>query len=184
MEKVVRLDLDSGVTIEVRPLSPFVLAGIRKRATELHPIPDAPQKPVPNSVIEGDTYADTDDKTWRAAALRAQEAQGNYVGQQVIMLSVTVPDQSAIMAQFEPRLKQIAEFVDLPDDEWQATLLYGVITSEKEVGLITRVATDRAPLTEEEVAEGVRYFRVASQSPEDRGQHAARGVPSSAADTE
>ena len=184
MEKVVRLDLDSGVTLDVAPLSPFVINAINKKAGQLYPVPPPPKVPVPNSVIEGETYADTDDPEWQEAARQARQLQSMYAGEQVILLSVSVANQDALVKKYAARLKQLSQVIDLPEDAWQATLLHCIITSDREVALITMIARDRAPLTEEEIADGVTYFRVKRQRDTDTREHAARGVQTLAAEPE
>jgi hypothetical protein len=165
-----RVLLDSGVEVDIPPLSPHAYAKILLKAEALFPPPDEEdfRKPIPNAAIEGDTFIDKDDPVYKERLEVARKQQSEYIAKALQEISLEFPDgKEALIARFADKIARLRKFVDLPEDEWEATFLYGVISSVADHETILFAAQNALPLTGEEIADGLRIFRyqVSGQRP-------------------
>jgi len=167
MTKKVRHLLDSGVEVVVTPLAPFTIKGLRDRAAELHPLPDPADEryhvELPEGVI-GDVRGE-ETIEWQQDAAEARTRQSEWITFAVIDLACDFGDREALIAQHTDERARLAQYMPLPEDTWQATLQYCLLLSPNEAPDLFRIAAGQMALDEEEVAEGVRYFRPQVQRP-------------------
>lgn len=157
-----RVLTDSGVEVDVTPLSPHALALLRAKTQELYPDPDEEQyrKPVPNSAIADDTFIDKDDPEYIRLKKTAVDKRTELLTRALRDTSLSFPaGKAALIAHFADKIKALRLFVDLPEDEWEATFWHGIIGSAADHETLVRAAENALPLTEMEVANGVRLFR-------------------------
>lgn len=157
-----RVLLDSGVEVDIPPLSPHAYAKILLKAEALYPPPDEEEfrKPVPNAAIEGDTFIDKDDPLYKERLEEAKKKQSEYIAKALQEISLEFPDgKEALIARFATKIAAMRKFIDLPKDDWEATFLYGVISSVADHETILFAAQNALPLTGEEIADGLRIFR-------------------------
>lgn len=162
--KVTELKLGSGVDIRVKPLSPFVFQKLREKAAQLYPPPDPKEYEIePDEgvmAIPGDKIPATQNPAYREKVEAAEAKQKDWLTLAVVTMAAEFSEsQSELIERFAEQLDTMRSFIDLPEDAWEATLYYGIITSEVERQVIVAAAESRLALTEEEVADGRRLFR-------------------------
>ncbi len=177
-----RVLTDSGAEVDVTPLSPHALELIRAKARDLFPDPDEEKyrKPLPNAAVEGDTYVDKQDVDYLRLKKEAVDQRTHFLTRALRDTSLTFPEgKDALVARFADKIKALRSYVDLPEDEWEATFWHAIIGSAADHETLVRAAENALPLTEMEVANGVRLFRyiVQGQRPTDL---AARALTSAA----
>lgn len=158
-----RLTFDSGVEGDVIPLSPHAVVKIRQKAEELYPFPDKAAfiKPLPNSAIEGDTYFDKDDPEYKHLYREAAQLQAAYILRAICDVCLTFPrGREQLIEDFRPHLDKQRIYIDLPEDEWEATLYYGIIASPADQETVSMAAMSALPISMEEVIEGEHGLRV------------------------
>lgn len=165
--KRIRYLLDSGIEALVTPLSAFTVKALRDRAVTVHPDPDPDDtryrvsaEDLPDGVtLPPGGIAGTETIEWQQDKRDAETAQSEWLMFAVIDLAVDFGDRDALVAQLANEREKLARYIDLPSDEWQATLRHCVLLSPNEAPDLFRIAAGQMALTEDEVAEGVRYFR-------------------------
>lgn len=130
----------------------------------LYPYPDPTpyRKPVENAALPGTLTRAEDDKEYAHLVEEVNEKRNQYFADALLDLALEFPDGKEVLkARFQARLAELAQWMDLPADEWKATLKYCIITGTREPELVAEIATLQAPLTLEEVVEGTAaYFRL------------------------
>lgn len=161
-QKVTELELDSGETVYVKPLSVFILLALQDKAAQQFPYPDpkAYEKAIddsktlePGQVVPAEHNPDY-------VALKAQidaKRQG-WVNRQVVFVCVEVEDRQAMIEKYADELKQLGTIIDLPDDPWQATL-YRVINSSVDYTRVTQFAINNLQVQEVDIRNGWRIFQ-------------------------
>lgn len=158
-----RVVLDSGVEVDIAPLSPLATAKIRERAQKEYPLPDKEQyrKTLQNAANEGDTYIDEHDPEYIRLTREAQQGQAQYFAAAVRDICLSYPaGKEALIEQFKPRLEAMRSFIDLPEDEWEATFWYGIVASPADNETIVAAALSVLPISMGEVIEGENGLRV------------------------
>jgi len=162
--KVTELKLGSGIDVLVKPLSPFVFQKLRLKAAELHPMPDEKAyETEPDAelmAIPGDMIPASQNPDYRAAVEAIERARNDWLTLAVATMACEFQEsRETLIVRFAAHLDMMRDFIDLPEDAWEATFHYGVLSSEMERQLIIAAAESRLPLGEEEVAGGYRIFR-------------------------
>lgn len=158
-----RVVLDSGVEVDIAPLSPLATAKIRERAQKEYPFPDEEnyRKPLENAAVEGDTYIDRNDPEYVRLTKEAQQGQAQYFAAAVRDICLSYPvGKEALIEQFKPRLEAMREYIELPADEWEATFWYGIVASPADNETIVAAALSVLPISMGEVIEGENGLRV------------------------
>lgn len=159
--KVTRLSLDCGLVAHIEPLPYFVLKGIRQQANKLHPNPPEEdyRLPFPESAIPDDYKPATENPVYNRLVNEAATRRNDYVLWATARLCVNFEeDRGALITAYADRRTQFAAFVEMPEDDWEATL-YCLVGNDDEMALIFRIASGQEPVTPDEVADGVRFFR-------------------------
>lgn len=128
---------------------------------DLYPDPDpkAYERPMPNAAIEGEMIPGDEHPEWiKLRGIQAQK-QVRYINEAVIILACSqTPGKEDLILRFEGRLFEVARWVDLPESEWDATLLYAILSGKNEPEIVSNIASGDMPLTQDEVIEGVAQF--------------------------
>lgn len=160
---IYRVLSDSGVEIDVSPLSPLATTKLREKSRDLFPPPDEEQfrKPVPNAAQENDTFIDHHDPEYVRLRSDAIRQQAEYLIHAIASTSLSFPrGKDQLIEDFRPKLDELRKLIDLPEDEWEATFWYGIVSSAGDHEAITMAAMSSLPLTEQEVIEGEHGLRV------------------------
>lgn len=164
-ERLIEVPLDSSEIVLVRPLSPFALQAIQQAALEAFPPPDkkAFEKPLaevaPNA-LPGVMMAAEDNPEYKTAYQNHRAAYNGKVIELTILSGViidTPEGREATIARYADRIAQLRTVINLPEDDWLATSIYGMLTSFMDRGRVASAAIN--PLTEKEVRSALRSFR-------------------------
>ena len=183
-QKVVELILDSGETVYVKPLSiPLLYALMDKSATE-YPYPDPkPYEKALDSAITfepGQTLPATHNEEYRTLCAKADDRRRRWQNVQIVLLCVMVEDKAALLVKYADTIKTVGKVIDLPEDEWEAVLLYCVLSSAHDYTQIVLAANGSMVVTEEGVRGAWRIFQPTLQ----RAKSAGRGRQKSASGAE
>lgn len=164
LAKLVRYVPESGVPLLVEPLSPYTSIAISNKAWETYPNPPEEEYrlPFPESAIPNDTKPAKDNPEYVRLVNAATIKRSNFIGEKTLLLAVR-PDGatvSELIERFAARRKLLSQVIDLPDDPWLATLIHCICTGVHDADNIHQIATGKAALTEEEIADGIRFFRL------------------------
>lgn len=162
--KIVKYVTDStGVELWVQPVSPFTFRAIRQKARELFPDPDETpyRQPIPNAALAGETTSAWDNPAYIRLAAEAERQRSSYVTNAIIVLACDrTPNKAELAAQFRDQLLTLQKWMTLPEDGWEAALLHCVLIGQDEPQIISDLASEKLPLTPEEVEAGIaRFFR-------------------------
>lgn len=182
IENLVIVDLDSGATVWVSALSIYIRQAIVESAKRKFPdvAPEPFRKPVEDAV-EGFTVPLMEIPEYRRAQVEVLSQRNQYTNQRAVLYSVVgAPDKDELIAHYAPRVRMMQEDGVLPDDPWQATVLGALVRTTSDINKIMAVANESEPLTEVEITDSVRLFRIALpgaiSSRSDKGKTAS-GTP-------
>lgn len=164
-ETLVEMQLDSGEIVLIRRLSPFARQALLNRAEEIHPSPDKkpferPLSDITPNAMPGVMMAAEENPDYKAALQTAKIAQMKWFNDAVIQSGVVADSKEGrelTIERFRPRLQSLRELMSLPDNEWLATVLYGMITTKEDRIRIVKAAIET--LTEEDIRLAMRSFR-------------------------
>lgn len=162
LETVYRVPLDSGEVAIVRPLSPLAYQLLLQEAEKRYPDPDKKEyeKPLDNAYDPSLTVPAEENPEYKAARNRALQKQLDWVYVNMVRMGIVIDSeagQEATIERFKPQLRLIAQCVPIGDDPWLATVLYGMITTRKDIARIGNAA--RTALSQEDVRAAVTTFR-------------------------
>lgn len=166
---VIAIDTEKLGTVYVPRLSAFMIDAIKKKAGELHPLPDPKpyEKPLPDAVIEGDVIPASQNPAYQQALAQVMQARNRYL-QYASLSAVEIPDGAPgkvvphrdVIQLYEHQLESMRAFATIPDNENTfALILHYCILTPAEYIEIVNAATREQQLTQEEVLEGLRIFR-------------------------
>lgn len=163
-EKVVEFDLDSGETVHVRPRSFFVRRALTEKAEKLFPLPDkaAYEKEIDPSltVFPGEKTPADQNPEYLELVRDAKARQLTWINDQFIKLVADFPaGKEKLIKKYADELKDLGEIIDLPADEWEATLFFCLIRTETDRNRVMQAGLDNLQLEEGEVLNGLRIFR-------------------------
>lgn len=164
-EALVEMQLGSGEIVLIRRLSPFARQALLNRAEEIHPNPEKKlfERPLSDTVpnaMPGVMAAAEDNPDYKAALQTAKIAQMKWFNDAVIQSGVVVDSKEGrelTIERYRPRLDVLRALVALPENEWQATVLYGLMTTANDRIQVIRAAIET--LTEADVRLAMRSFR-------------------------
>ncbi len=174
--KVIELKLSTGVDLTVTPVTAFDLQALRDRARKLYPAPDPKQYeqavPEADALVPGQKISGDQHPAYIEAMEAVERQRGDFLNAGILHLSLEFKEPKAdIIARYRPVLDRKREVIDLPADEWRATLLHGVLESQDDLMTVLAAAQDKLPLEGGEMIGAVRLFRPIGQ------RRAHRGVP-------
>lgn len=163
-EKVVEFDLDSGETVHVRPRSFFVRRALTEKAEKLFPLPEkaAYEKEIDSSltVFPGEKTPADQNPEYLELVRDAKARQLTWINDQFIKLVADFPaGKEKLIKKYADELKDLGEIIDLPTDEWEATLFFCLIRTETDRNRVMQAGLDNLQLDEGEIRDGMRMFR-------------------------
>jgi len=162
-QKVIELILDSGETVYVKPLSILHYHALVMRAEQEYPYPDP--KPYEKEIdasktLEpGEVIPATQNPAYQVLCKAIDEQRKTWQYRQYILLSVEVVDQKATLERHQARVEKLRAMMALPEDAWEATLLYSIISSTDDYNRVLSATSGQMLVTEEEISNGWRIFR-------------------------
>lgn len=185
-ELLLEVTCDSGEIAIVEPLSPFAYQALVREAERLYPMPNKDDyvKPLEGAPIEGLTVGAEHNEEYVKATRKAIQSFKNWLFVAVLDAGVvidTVEGREVTMARYAARLKALAERGVSIEDEWLATVKFGVIRTPADTDRIVNAA--RGGLSQEEIDGAVRSFRRSIQRCADSGDTAAQAASSAAGST-
>ncbi len=161
--KIIERVLSNGITVRTSPLSPYASARFMRLAEEQYP--DADKKPFlhehPDSVLSV-----LDEPSWNAAQLAVLRARRSSWSELVIgACCEVIGDAQMYIDAYAPQIARLRKRLELPEDPWEATLLYGILENTPDINALIDDAQGTTPLTGGEVEDGLRMFRPEVQQP-------------------
>lgn len=168
---VITYELDSGVRVDVKPLSLATFKAIFEKGKAEFPDPDPADyviKPEPGTAAHDDVVISADENPeYRTLLQEAQEARAQFMHRRLLRHSITFPDfpdTAAVMAYFAPQIEALAddgliELADGTDDRWWQTYIHCIISSADDQTMIALAAQSGVPITEGEERDALRSFR-------------------------
>lgn len=168
----------SGVVLHITPLNLATVRAVQQKAQEVYPYPEKAPYELP---LENTFSPDTKDSAennpeYVLKCAEIDKQRRIWADRAVFDYAVRFPAYATrqdLINAFAPRLLELRKIAVLPDDDYDAILLYIILSGNEIVsnknGLsdgtteYTRVilaAMQALPLTGEEIAEGIRFFRV------------------------
>lgn len=166
-KKVTEIILDSGIKVWVSPMSRYARNGLAEAAEKLYPYPDKSQfeEELPEDVaIPGMKIPAEEHPDYQAQVASANRQRGDHISGAMLNLCVVYPDfasRQEIIDHFAPYLDEQRDWLALPEDPWEATLRFAVISSVADENQIMAIVGDTLPVTEKEVNDNVRIFQPA-----------------------
>lgn len=172
--KVIELKLSTGVELSVTPVTAFDLQALRDRARKLYPAPDAKQfereVPAEDALVTGQKLPGDQHPEYLAQMEAVERERGDYMNAGILHLALEFKEPKAdIIARYRPVLERKRAVLELPEDEWRATLLHGVLESADDLMTVLAAAQDKLPLEGGEMIGAVRLFRPLGQRRANRG---------------
>ena len=181
---VAEVDLDSGETILVTPLSPWMIEGIIRRAKDNAPDPDpAAFKRLVKGLPEGvETYEPVEmNEDYVKAKDLASKKQRDYIYRAVAEIAVIgVKGETRLQTvnRYAHMIKQINRFMVIPGGTWEAVVLYCLVTTQLDTLKILSAA-NQVP-TVAGVNAAIRFFRIRGRGPGFSGSDRAEITPGTA----
>lgn len=177
---VVQYETFSGVTLLVTPLSVVTHVAIEARVRE--ELPDFDETPyhlpIPESAIEGATFLDEDNPEYQQKQRDLTRQRNERMRDLIFELAIEIKDRDAVVSAYKDRLAKLKKLLALKQDDGYILLHHIALTRQTDYDHVARIFNDRAPITMEEVADGMRIFRAELPG---NGPLAAYGKPSGAA---
>jgi hypothetical protein len=175
-QKVIELILDSGETVYVKPLSILHYHALVVQAEKQYPYPDP--KPYEKEIdasktLEpGEVIPAAQNPAYQALCKDIDEQRKTWQYRQYILLAVEVIDQKATLERHKDRVARMRAMMTLPEDAWEATLLYSIISSTEDYNRVLNATSGQMLVTEEEISNGWRIFRprIQRSTPLGRGE--------------
>lgn len=159
---VVEFQTFSGVVALVTPLSPVTRQVIIDQAADVHP--DFDKEPflveVPNSAVPDQKFLDDNDPEYKRLMTKLLNRRNSYITRMHIEVAVEFKEsEDELLARYKKQLARLKK-LHQSDDDWQIVLHQIILARDSERDQILQIAMDRAPLTEGEVQDGLRIFRL------------------------
>lgn len=159
---VVELPTFAGVVAYVTPLSPVTRQVILDQAKVVHP--DFDTEPfmveVPNSAVPDQKFLDDQNPEYRRLMFDLMAQRNTYITRLHIEMAVEFREsEDELVARYKPQLTKL-KMLYQTDTDWQIVLHQIILNRQSERQLVLDIATDKAPLTEGEVQDGLRIFRL------------------------
>lgn len=166
-KSIIRVELSTGVVLNVTPVSNTMVAMLREQAKEVHPDPDGRPflKEIPKA-FGGETWiVDTSDRVYIAYKNIALQKQVDWAEQKLLTVACDCEAKSSVIAMYWREIKAIYALrgADVPQDKdelWNVALTHFVVANPDDREVVSKAIRWRLPVTEEEITEQVKYFRL------------------------
>lgn len=182
---VVAVETQALGTVLVPRLSAFMIDAIKKRATELYPLPDPEpyQQPIDGALIPGDLLPAVQNPEYQKLVMAVMLQRNRYL-QYAVLSAIEIPDgddtisHGEVVALYQPVLENMRQVAIIPDNEnvFALTLHYCVLKTDEYMEIVN-AAIKEQPLSQEEVRDGLRIFRRDIQRAATNGDHRAESAP-------
>lgn len=158
-----KVTFPTGIKAVITPISYWFLETVRKMAEEAIPSidPEPYKRPVEGAAYE-QYYPATNDPEYNAKMQEVEDKRARFRAMKVLDAALRFENETreSLIEQFKEHIANQRAVIELPADEWEATLLYGVMGGQRSFMDALNLATYNKPLTTEEVAEGRATFQV------------------------
>lgn len=176
----VEIHTHAGVTLHVTPLSQQAMQSLVSVAVELHPLPDPKpyETEIEGAFIEGDKRPARENPEYVALVNAIEAERQVFLRLALLAASVDAPQREQIIAYYRTRATRMMSYISgkTDDDLWPLILQWYVL-NDAELVSVLQIAQDKAPLTEAEIREGVKFFRPAVRRASADGDRRPAGAP-------
>jgi hypothetical protein len=111
--------------------------------------------------FEGQTVPAEENPEWQNLMLERHNALNNHVTSAYLLGFMEFPDftDDQLIEHFAGTVARKRRVMDVPDDPWQATILFGVLQTADDQRNVVWAVERKLPVEAGEVAEAVRIFR-------------------------
>lgn len=179
--------MDSGEYVRVQPLSIYLVRALRDKAEELFPFPDKTQyeKALDDAkaIEPGQVIPAEDNPEYQKLYDDAAAKQTQYTNDHCIALSVEpLQGREVMIAKYRDRVTQLRAIMTLPEDDWDATLRFCIMTSRDDFNKVTSAIMGNALPREECIVDSMRIFRCYVRQKAADGDHPEEKPQGAAAD--
>lgn len=162
-------ELDSGIILNVTPLTAFARQALKASAARRYPEPErapyeqASEGPIPSLSGEPVMLKAELNAEWLALYAEAlKKREQCYIGL-LLNTAVSHPEQDKLIAEHALMAQAVAKELDGPASAanvgpWVLVLLF-VLAQPQEIQALTNLAQGATPLSEGELVSGLRFFR-------------------------
>ncbi|TXH48263.1 MAG: hypothetical protein E6Q97_25100 [Desulfurellales bacterium] len=186
LRDVVEVELSSGVTVYVTPLTVFAQKALIEAAEQEFPSPDvsAYARPLPDALVEGSMIPGEENPAYQRERVKALTQQReSYIVRAVNSGVHLSPD--SIDALYDLHADYLgdleAEGVAVPPARETALIRFVALRTGADMNIVVAALESRLPLTEGEIRDAMRIFRPALRESRP-GQHPGTSPAQSAAD--
>lgn len=176
---VIAIEIEWGRTVYVTPLSAFAARAISQRALEKFPDPDPTpfEKPLPDAVIEGEVLPATNDPEYVALVTDTRNKRNLYIHAAILaMTQIEGVSRDELIGAYKEQLTVLRTFGELPEDDYVAALRTFVL-KPADYAAIVLAATNKMPLSQGEILDGLRIFRPVLQRRDADGSGGEASAP-------
>lgn len=175
---VIRYVTASGVEVHITPINMATLRAINLKGENLFPFPDPTPYRLPIPDTEPVLYDNADaNPEWVKISDEIKAKRQEWVNDAILKYAVKFPlfpTRESLIAHFASDLMALRKIAVLPEDDFDAVLYHLVLSGNRarrdndnnlhtlrsDYGIIINACIQTMPLTQEEILEGVRFFRV------------------------
>lgn len=175
---IVRYVTASGIECHITPINMATLRAINLKAEALFPFPDATPYRLPIPDTDPVLYDNADaNEEWRNVTSEIRAKRQEWVNDAILKYAVrfpSFPTRESLIGHFAADLMALRKIAELPEDDFDAVFYYLVLSGSRnyrlpngelhtrtsDYGVIVNACIQTLPLTQEEIVEGVRFFRI------------------------
>lgn len=180
---IIEYECYSGVMAHITPLNIPTLKAIQQKAKLIFPYPDKTpyQQPEEHGFTEGQLTPAEDNPAYVTEVKRIDHERAVWADRAIFDYCVRFPafkSNEDMVEKFRAQLTTLREIAELPDDDFEATLFYivlswnqpginadgNLVSAESEYNRLVKLAIQTVALTPAEVTAGIRFFRPLVQS--------------------
>lgn len=188
-QKVTELTLDSGETVLVKPLSVVVGIALSRKSEEVYPYPDPKPYEVKiddsKTIEPGQVIPASQNPVYQELCQAVDSDRQRWQTQQAILLSLEpLTTRAEVIQRYADDIAAKRAILDgeVPEDAWQATVLFAVISSNEDYNRVTQAISGQMFVTFEEVRGAWRIFRPTVSGKAALGRAGKPGAPAVAVD--
>lgn len=164
---IIEYETASGVIVHITPLSIFTIKAISSKAENEFPYPEAVnyELPLENAADPSIKLPAKENPAYRELCAEIDNQRYAWRNKAVLELACNYPayaDRASMIAEFRPRLEELRPFLEMSGDDWQEVLQHCVFTGkqDRQAVLLLAAQADDIPLTQAEVVDGIKFFRI------------------------